>query len=82
MAASGKHEPKILLDATLELIGRTIHLRWPALIQLQDRELRARSTFTLTLRRLGLQPFSVAMDALRVAENIDFGCDIRAMHTN
>ena len=82
VAASGKHEPKIPLDAMLELIGRRIYLHWPALTQLQGRLLRTRSAFTLSQRQLGLQSFTTAMGALRVAENIDFGCDTRAMHAN
>lgn len=78
VVAAGKPEQDLLLAATLELVGRSIKLRLPARVRIDEGELRASGHFTLSHQQLGLTPFRAVMGALRVAEKIDFTFDIRA----
>lgn len=78
----GKRQQNLVLHSTLELAGRRIHQVLPARLQFHDSELQAQGCSTLSHRQLDLKPFSAAMDALRVAENIDVAYDIRAKRSN
>lgn len=70
--SGGKGNENVAIPCTLQLAGKTIQLRLPARISVTNGLLRASGSFTLSHRQLGLEPFSAAMGALRVAENIDF----------
>ena len=68
----GKGSENVAIPCTLQLAGKTVHLRLPARISITNGLLRASGSFTLSHRQLGLEPFSAVMGALRVAENIEF----------
>lgn len=70
------------IPVTIRILGRSIAVRLPASVEFDGRQLRARGQFALSHRQLGLQPFSAALGALRVAEDIDFSYDIRANRTD
>jgi len=78
VVGAGGTAQDLLLDATVELAGRSIKLRLPARVTIEGRELRASGNCTLSHQQLGLKPFSAALGALRVAQNIDFTYDILA----
>lgn len=68
---------KVLIAAELHLRGRAIPLRLPATVTVDSNSVRASGSFSLSHTQLGLEPFSVALGALRVGERIDFSFDIR-----
>ncbi|PCO06537.1 YceI family protein [Microbulbifer flavimaris] len=68
---------KVLIAARLHLRGRIIPLRLPATVTVSSGSVRASGSFSLSHAQLGLEPFSVALGALRVGERIDFSFDIR-----
>lgn len=76
--AAGESEQDLLLDAKVELAGRSMPMRLPVRVTLDGSALRASGHFTLSHQQLGLTPFSAAMGALKVAQKIDFTYDIRA----
>ena len=67
-----KGSENITIPCTLLLAGKSIQLRLPTRISITNGLLRASGSFTLSHRQLGLKPFSAALGALQVAENIDF----------
>lgn len=67
-----KGNENVAIPCTLKLAGKTIQLRLPARISVTNGLLRASGSFTLSHRQLGLEPFSAALGALQVADNIDF----------
>jgi polyisoprenoid-binding protein YceI len=68
---------KVLITAELHIRGRAIPLRLPATVTVGSNSVRASGSFSLSHAQLGLEPFSVALGALRVGERIDFSFDIR-----
>ncbi|WP_237058543.1 YceI family protein [Microbulbifer sediminum] len=76
--APDKGTQQVSIPVNIDIAGRRVRVQVPATVQHNGRSLRARGTFSLTHRQLGLKPFSAVMGALRVAERIDFTFDIRA----
>jgi hypothetical protein len=66
------------LDATIELLGRSIPLSIPATVTIDDDTIEASGTFRLTHEMLGMEPFSVMMGALQVGEPLDFSYRVTA----
>jgi hypothetical protein len=60
------------LDLTVELVGRQVQLRAPAKIRIDGDTLTADGQMTVSHAQLGLTPFSAALGALKVADDIDF----------
>lgn len=60
------------LDATIELLGRSIPVSLPTSVEVDGDTIVATGEFTLTHEMLGMQPFSVMMGALQVGEPLDF----------
>jgi polyisoprenoid-binding protein YceI len=69
------------LDATIELLGRSIPVSLPTVVQVEDDTIEASGTFTLTHEMLGMMPFSVMMGALQVGEPLDFTYRVTARRT-
>ena len=66
------------IDLTIEILGRSIEVAVPTQVVIDGDNLAANGSFTLTHETLGMQPFSVMMNAVRVAEGIDFFYEIHA----
>lgn len=67
------------LDATVEILGRSVPVSIPASIVVTDDRLTASGEFRLEHADLGMEPFNVMMGALAVAEPIDFTYRITAV---
>lgn len=66
------------LPVKVHILGRTVDLTLPGTITLGEDYVEATGKFSLNHADLGMQPFSVMMGALQVAEQIDFSYRIRA----
>ena len=66
------------LEVTVEILGRSIPLTVPTTLRLDEETLEASGTFQLTHETLGMEPFSVMMGALQVAEELDFAYRVTA----
>lgn len=66
------------LTLTLELAGNTVEITAPVRLNFTANALTASGEFQLTHDALGLRPFSAALGALKVAEEIDFSYRIEA----
>jgi polyisoprenoid-binding protein YceI len=64
--------------ARVELLGRSVELELPARVIVDGESLEASGEFELTHTALGMQPFSVMMGALQVADGMSFSYRIRA----
>lgn len=73
---SGTHDGGDLSDTTLDLtvnlVGRQVQLSAPAKVSIVADTLTADGQMTVTHAQLGLTPFSAALGALKVADDIDF----------
>ncbi|MBN1237241.1 MAG: YceI family protein [Gammaproteobacteria bacterium] len=67
-----------MLDATIELLGRSIPVSLPTEVSVDGDAIEASGTFRLTHEMLGMEPFSVMMGALQVGEPLDFSYRITA----
>jgi len=57
--------------ARIDVAGKGRHVRVPATIERKDRDLVISGAFVLTHAELGLEPFSAALGALRVREDME-----------
>lgn len=71
-----------VLDATIELLGRSIPVTLPVEVVIGGDMLEASGSFSLTHEQLGMEPFSVMMGALQVGEQLDFTYRITARRTD
>jgi hypothetical protein len=62
---------------TVDLVGKSIDLTVPAEVTVDDAGVAAHGTFELTHSELGLQPFSVMLGAIQVADKMSFSYDIK-----
>ncbi|HEX5047701.1 MAG TPA: YceI family protein [Gammaproteobacteria bacterium] len=72
--AAGRQTFKI----TVDLVGKSIDLTVPAEVNVDDDRVTAHGTFEVTHSELGLQPFSVMLGAIQVADKMSFSYDIKA----
>jgi polyisoprenoid-binding protein YceI len=63
---------------TVDLVGKSIDLTVPAEVNVNDDSVTAHGTFEVTHSELGLQPFSVMLGAIQVADKMSFSYDIKA----
>jgi polyisoprenoid-binding protein YceI len=63
---------------TVDLVGKSIDLTVPAEVKVDDSGVSAHGTFEVTHSELGLQPFSVMLGAIQVADKMSFSYDIKA----
>jgi polyisoprenoid-binding protein YceI len=63
---------------TVDLVGKSIDLTVPAEVKVDDSVVSAHGTFEVTHSELGLQPFSVMLGAIQVADKMSFSYDIKA----
>ena len=70
------------LKINVELLGRSVELTVPTAVTLDDRTVEARGEFDLNHADLGMQPFSVMLGALQVAENMSFSYHVVARRTD
>ena len=63
---------------TVDLVGKSIDLTVPADVKVDDAGVTAHGTFEVTHSELGLQPFSVMLGAIQVADKMSFSYDIKA----
>jgi hypothetical protein len=73
-AVAGKQE----LAVKVELLGRTVDLKVPTEVTIEDEVLRAKGEFELNHADLGMKPFSVMAGALQVGEKLSFRYDVTA----
>jgi hypothetical protein len=66
------------LKIKVELLGRSIDLSVPTKIDVTPERVEASGDFELNHADLGMQPFSVMMGALQVAEKMSFSYRIVA----
>ncbi len=71
---AGKQE----LAVKVELLGRTVDLKVPTEVTIEDEVLRAKGEFELNHADLGMKPFSVMAGALQVGEKLSFRYDVTA----
>jgi polyisoprenoid-binding protein YceI len=74
LGAAGNQTFKI----TVDLVGKSIDLTVPAEVRVDDAGVTAHGTFEVTHSELGLQPFSVMLGAIQVADKMSFSYDIKA----
>jgi polyisoprenoid-binding protein YceI len=67
-----------MLDLSVQLVGQEIKLTIPATLKLEGDQLEASGAVELSLKQLGLKPFSALLGSLRVAEQMKFRYRIRA----
>lgn len=80
IVGSGPVEPgATMLDVTFEIRGHATRHTVPATVSVTDDAIVAEGEFQLTHEQLGLEPFSVMLGALQVAEPIDFTYRLRAV---
>jgi hypothetical protein len=60
------------LKITVELLGRSVPLTVPTKVEMHGDELTASGEFEVTHTMLGMMPFTVALGALQVADNMKF----------
>lgn len=72
---------KQTMKMTVELLGRSIDLTVPTEVTVDEQGVRARGSFDLTHSDLGMQPFSVMLGAIQVADKMTFSYDIHAKPT-
>ena len=75
------HGPDLVLELTIELLGRVVELQVPTTLLLDGDVLEATGTFRLSHSDLGMRPFTAMLGALRVAEEMDFKYRVRAQRT-
>ena len=68
----------VILDLSVQLVGRGIRLAVPTTLKLQGDQLEASGAVELSHKQLGLKPFSALLGSLRVAEQMKFKYRIRA----
>jgi polyisoprenoid-binding protein YceI len=71
---AGKQE----LAVKVELLGRTVDLKVPTEVTIEDEVLHAKGEFELNHADLGMKPFSVMAGALQVGEKLSFRYDVTA----
>lgn len=62
---------------TVDLVGKSVDLTVPTEVTVDDSGVTAHGTFDLTHSELGLQPFSVMLGAIQVADKMTFSYDIK-----
>jgi hypothetical protein len=67
------------LKITVELLGRSVPLTVPTKVEMHGDELTASGEFEVTHTMLGMMPFTVALGALQVADNMKFVYKIHAV---
>ena len=67
------------LKITVELLGRSVPLTVPTKVEMHGDELTASGEFEVTHTMLGMMPFTVALGALQVADNMKFVYKIHAL---
>lgn len=65
---------------TVEILGRSVPLTLPGKVTIGDGVIEASGQFDLNHADLGMQPFTVMLGALQVAENMSFSYRIVARH--
>ena len=65
-------------NITVDLVGKSIDLTVPTEVTLDGDMVAAHGEFELTHSELGLQPFSVMLGAIQVADKMHFSYDIKA----
>ncbi len=73
--------PELVLELSIELLGRVVELQVPTTLLLDGDVLEATGTFRLSHSDLGMRPFTAMLGALRVAEEMDFKYRVRAQRT-
>ncbi len=73
--------PELVLELSIELLGRVVELQVPTTLLLDGDVLEASGTFRLSHSDLGMRPFTAMLGALRVAEEMDFKYRVRAHRT-
>jgi polyisoprenoid-binding protein YceI len=63
---------------TVDLVGKSVDLTVPTEVTVDDNGVTAHGMFELTHSELGLQPFSVLLGAIQVADKMTFSYDIKA----
>lgn len=66
------------IDLSIEMLGRIVELTVPVNVEASGPELHITAQFRLTHEDLGMEPFSVMMGALQVANEMDFSIDVIA----
>jgi hypothetical protein len=66
------------LEITVELLGRKVPVVVPTKLEIHGDDLTASGEFDLTHAALGMMPFTVALGALQVADNMKFVYRIHA----
>jgi polyisoprenoid-binding protein YceI len=74
MMAGGMQE----LAVKVAMLGRTIDLKVPTEVTIEDDALHAKGEFELNHADLGMEPFSVMAGALQVGEKLSFSYDVTA----
>jgi len=72
---------KLLLDLSIELLGRVVEMQIPTTLGLDGDTLEVSGTFQLSHDALGMRPFSTALGTLGVADVMDVKYHIRAQRT-
>jgi len=67
-----------LLAVTVHILGQDRHLQIPAILQVDEQQIRATGYFEISHADLGLQPYVAMGGLLRVAEQLRVQFDIRA----
>jgi hypothetical protein len=67
-----------VIDLEVELLGRSVSFSVPVDVVLETDSLTAKAQFRLTHEDLGMEPFSVMLGALQVADEMDFTIDVKA----
>jgi polyisoprenoid-binding protein YceI len=62
---------------TVDLVGKSIDVTVPTEVTVDGSGVAAHGTFELTHSELGLQPFSVMLGAIQVADKMSFAYDIK-----
>ncbi|HZF30061.1 MAG TPA: YceI family protein [Gammaproteobacteria bacterium] len=62
---------------TVELVGKSVDLTVPTEVTVDDAGVTAHGAFELTHSELGLQPFSVMLGAIQVADKMHFSYEIK-----
>lgn len=70
------------LALRIAMLGREIEIAVPGRIVIDGEGLKAAGTFSLTHADLGMEPFSVMLGGLKVAEQLDFSYEIRAIRAD
>ena len=60
-----------VLDVYIELLGRVVQKQVPVELQMEGATIEASGAFTLSHKELGMKPFTAALGALRVANDMN-----------